>query len=301
METKDKIHRAEGLIKSYEINILDLLPGEINPMVMMKGIMTSIYKNPRLAECTPASLLSACFEASQLGLIPDSILGLGHLVPFKIKGTLKAVFIPGYQGYIDLAHRSGNVAKIWSQEVMKGEEFKVFQGTRHEIEHNIDRTLKRMDPKLVTDYYACIKFQHGEVDFEVMMADMVEAVRQSSPAKDGDAWTKYPILMGKKTVLRRLLKRQKINPHLSRAAELDDRFESGIPTTSTASFLDRFSSDMIIDVEAEVVKEGEDNVKDKRKQEADNTKKQTTSRSKTTSKVVKDKLTGKFVKKEPDF
>ena len=85
----------------------------------IRTALTAINKNPKLLECTPASLISALLQAAQLGLSPDGILGEAYLIPFYDSRFQKNIvqFIPGYRGLVQLAMRSGLIKTIQSREV----------------------------------------------------------------------------------------------------------------------------------------------------------------------------------------
>ena len=96
----------------------------LNPERMMRTLALSVSKTPKLAECTPLSLLGALMTCASLGLEPNTPLGHAYLVPFdkyergKNKGDrprkvgTEAQLVVGYRGYIQLAHNSGQVASI---------------------------------------------------------------------------------------------------------------------------------------------------------------------------------------------
>lgn len=78
----------------------------LNPEAMMRTLALSVSKTPKLAECTPMSLLGALMTSASLGLVPNSPMGLAYLVPY---GT-DAQLIIGYRGYVQLGHNSDQIA-----------------------------------------------------------------------------------------------------------------------------------------------------------------------------------------------
>jgi recombination protein RecT len=96
----------------------------LSPERMMRTLALSVSKTPKLAECTPLSLLGALMTSASLGLEPNTPLGHAYLVPFdkyergKNKGDrprkvgTEAQLVIGYRGYIQLAHNSGQVASL---------------------------------------------------------------------------------------------------------------------------------------------------------------------------------------------
>ncbi|PSK52403.1 hypothetical protein B0E38_04729 [Streptomyces sp. 111WW2] len=61
---------------------------------------------PRVARCSPASLLQAFLTCARFGLVPD-----GYEAAIEVQGT-QAVFIPTWKGYVRLMYRSGLVESV---------------------------------------------------------------------------------------------------------------------------------------------------------------------------------------------
>lgn len=73
------------------------------------GIMTGAMKStPRLADCTPASVVGALLRCASLRLEPNTPAGQCFLIPRQNKaGVWEASWELGYKGIIDLAYRAG--------------------------------------------------------------------------------------------------------------------------------------------------------------------------------------------------
>lgn len=80
----------------------------LNPERMMRTLALSVSKTPKLAECTPMSLLGAMMTSASLGLEPNTPLGLAYLIPFEDRRNkrVEAQLVIGYRGYIQLGHNS---------------------------------------------------------------------------------------------------------------------------------------------------------------------------------------------------
>jgi recombination protein RecT len=63
------------------------LPRHIDPGTMLRVALTAITKSPKLMDCEPPTIAQAVLEASQLGLMPDGVLGHGYMVPYGKKCT----------------------------------------------------------------------------------------------------------------------------------------------------------------------------------------------------------------------
>jgi len=113
-----------------------------------------IEANPKLLECSPASIFRAILKAGFYGWVCDGVLGQGYLVPFKNQATL----IAGYKGLRDLVRRSGQADTIMEC-VHEGDTF-TFRGLFEEPEHIKgpgDRTAKPVIGAYVIVYYFASK------------------------------------------------------------------------------------------------------------------------------------------------
>src|SRR5580698_617148 len=93
---KRKVATFRQLLDQSKGQIANALPRHIDADKMMRVVMTSLQKNPALMDCDQGSVIGAVIEASQLGLMPDGILGEAYLVPYRGKCQLQ----PGYRGLI---------------------------------------------------------------------------------------------------------------------------------------------------------------------------------------------------------
>jgi recombination protein RecT len=99
-------------------------------------ITSGVAVNPTLQDCDAGTILAAALLGESLNLSPSPQLGQFYLVPFKSKEkkkqingkwvvvepeTIKAQFVLGYKGYLQLAFRSGQYGDIDVIEVHEGE------------------------------------------------------------------------------------------------------------------------------------------------------------------------------------
>jgi recombinational DNA repair protein RecT len=143
-------------------------------------------------------------------------------VPYKNKAQL----IPGYQGLLTLARRSGELLKIVPRVVREGDHFRYAYGKNEILEH----TPADDSDAPLTHVYA-IAWIRGcpEPQFEVMTRKEVEKHRDRSKAKDSGPWRTDYEAMALKTVLRKLCKFLPASVELKRAVELDERADAGLP------------------------------------------------------------------------
>lgn len=196
-------------------------PKHLTPDRILRIAMTSVVRTPKLAECTPESLVGCVLTCTQMGLEPDGVSGRAYLIPFKDKCTL----IVGYKGLMDLARRSGEIAALEARVVRKGDKFSYQYGTAPKIEHvpNLD------DEGDMIAVYAVAQFKHGGFQFEVMSVGAVRKIKATSKARDDGPWITNFDEMARKTVMRKLCKYLPSSPELQAAVSLDEKADQGIP------------------------------------------------------------------------
>ncbi len=212
--------QVRAILERQKDQIAMALPRHISVDRMLRVVLTSIRRTPKLLECDQMSLLGAVMEAAQLGLEPDGVLGHAYLVPYGKKVQL----IPGYKGLIDLARRSGNVESIQARAVYEGDEFDFAYGDTPFLTHK-----PTADPGELLAVYAIAKLKGGETVFEVMWRTQVETIRKRSMAANNGPWVTDYDEMARKTAVRRLVKYLPLSAEVARAVTLDDMAEAGIP------------------------------------------------------------------------
>lgn len=211
---KDKIG---ALMDRLKPQLAIALPSALNPERVARIALTELRQNAKLAEAAmsnPLSFAGAMLRAATLGFEVGNGLGHAYLVPYEKRAkqngqwvtvTIETQLILGYRGMIELARRSGQIESLYAVEVYAGEPFDVELGLSNNIKHT-----RRFDvdtsPDAVVAVYAVAKLKGGEVQFEVMGRNQVEAIRVRSKAKDSGPWVTDWAEMAKKTVVRRLFK-----------------------------------------------------------------------------------------------
>jgi len=137
--------------------------------------ITLMTNNPRLAECTPKSVLGALMSSAQLGLEPG-ILGQAFLVPRKKKGVLHASLQIGYKGLVKLYYNSPNAGDIAYATVYKNDYFYYELGTNSHLKH-IPTEGEKGD---IRCFYAVGRLKSGGSNFVVMTPAEINKVRDNS-------------------------------------------------------------------------------------------------------------------------
>lgn len=208
------------------------LPSHIKPAVFERNLVNALMQNPDLLDFHPSLVYREVSKAAGLGLLLDPQLGEAYIVVAwngKTRRQEPQLRI-GYKGMQKLARQTGDVTNIYAHEVCALDQFRCRLGTDKNLEHEPDVFGERGP---VVGYYAVIKFRDGTNDFEPMTVTQTQAIRDRSDAwkafKDGKIkstpWSTDEDEMAKKTVLRRLLKRQPQSPELSEAIKIEDEAE----------------------------------------------------------------------------
>lgn len=202
----------------------------------VQAMITECTKTPRLLDCSPASLFGGVVQAALLGLRIGGFTGESFLIPYGKKAQL----VPGYRGYIQLAHRSGRVRRITPGTVYKEDRFTFVRGTRQELLHEPNTFgLKAEDRGVPVAYYCVIELDNGGTDFEAFTYDDAlrhrdryasirgapQHVRDNSPWYDmtGGGFDR----MSEKTMIIKLGKRLPLSSEMSRAVELESELMEG--------------------------------------------------------------------------
>lgn len=217
-----------GDIQKMEQQFQLAMPKGAEATQLIRDALTVLQQNPRLAECDNTSVLGALMTCAQLGLRPGvGALGQAYILPFwngKRHGY-SAQFIIGYQGLIELAHRSGRIESLIAREVHANDTFEVDYGLEDKLVHKPVIIGERGE---VIAYYALAKFQGGGHAFIVAGRDEIEHHRDkfaTAKKKNGEIfgpWVDDFDAMALKTVLRMLSKYLPKSTNMTQALAADE-------------------------------------------------------------------------------
>lgn len=214
------------LYKSKD-RIAQALPKHCTPERMLAVAMTAIQRTPKLLDCSPQSVIGAIVQASQLGLEVDQVLGHAYLVPFFNSKTkqLECQLIPGYKGLVDMARRSGKLAKVTARIVFENDTYEFHYGLDEKLIHRPSQT---DEPGPMIAAYAVATMTDGTQQFEWMWKRQIDKIRDGSPASKSGPWVTDYDEMAKKTALRRLCKLLPASTEIQKAVALDELEAAGI-------------------------------------------------------------------------
>lgn len=207
-ERPNVLREIGELLQKNRKAIVASLPKGFNLERATRVALTAISKDYNLMNCTRESLFVSIIEAFSMGLEPNTPKKEGYLIPYrnKKKGVTEAQFQISYIGMISLFRRSGQGGCAYAREVREKDMFYVSEGTKREISHEPDYLSDRGQIKA---FYSVLQYKDGSTDFEVMsMAEVLKIKdRSRSAAGESSPWESDLEEMGRKTVLRKLLKR----------------------------------------------------------------------------------------------
>ena len=242
----------KGILESQWGKIEAVMPKHMSSERLFQLAISAINQTPKLAECTPASLLSCVMKCSALGIEPSAVDGLGraYIIPRwngKSK-TNEATFMLGYKGMIDLARRSGEIKDISARAVYEGDTFEYEYGLEEKLRHvPLNRQHQAGEKPMFV--YCIAHFKDGGHYFDVMSGSEVEAVRKRSSAAENGPWVTDYEAMAKKTVVRRAFPYLPVSVEAQSAAAADE---------STPDYRGVLDPIVEIDVETGEVVGGED-------------------------------------------
>lgn len=173
----------------------------------IRMIATAFSTNPALYGCSIPSIKRSLIYCAQLGLSPTGKGGI-YLIPFKNKGELEATPIIDYRGMLQVARRSGDIARVSSNVVRVSDEFDYEEGTKPYLKHKVGQADPEdgSPPKDVTHVYGLVHLKSAPElpAFVVLSTREVEKFRRRSKAPNSPAWVNDWPAMACKTAIRRL-------------------------------------------------------------------------------------------------
>ena len=221
-------HDAIALLGRMKTEIARALPKHITAERMSRIALTALRSTPALLECTTSSVLGSIMSAAQLGLEPNTPLGLSYLVPYGKTCQL----IIGYQGYLELARRSGIVSLPQAMIVRDGDRFKVRLGLNPDIQHEPAEDDLR-DSRPWTHVYAFAhplpKDSAPPVFVVLTRAQVMARKNRNGAVRKGraSAWDTDEDAMAMKTAIRALWRWLPKTAEMATASALDEHADLG--------------------------------------------------------------------------
>jgi len=221
-------------VKTLETTIREKLTGRVaevlpkaigtTPERFLMTVFTVLADNPKLAKCTPASIMTGILRAAQAGLELDGVQAA--LVPYGDTATYQ----PMYQGYIRAMYRSGCVSRVQIPRlVYTGDSFEYEYGLSERLRHIPKLDGSNQSPQNVIAGYCIVTLVSGETVWEITARRIFDAIRDKAPK--GGPWGDNYEAMASKTTVRRVAKyvaQRAEQASLSQMIARDERLDAGI-------------------------------------------------------------------------
>lgn len=213
----------ENTLKPLAPHFEQALAGAIPVERLMRSIMVSVERNPRLLEANRQSLLNASMSAACLALEVDGVTGQAFFVPFKGQAQL----IIGYKGMNTLAARSGFT--VQGEVVREGDAFDYELGDKGFVRHK--PKLGHPDRTIIAAWATASANNRPSI-ISVLSYDDILEIRKKSPgaSRSDSPWNDQKIgfpAMASKSAKRRLSRAMPLNadPRFHLAAAMEEAVE----------------------------------------------------------------------------
>jgi recombination protein RecT len=186
------------LLNKQSCEFQKVLPSHIKPDKFIRVIFSAVRKNPTLINVDRRSLLSACMDAAEDGLILD-----GYEAALIVrKGRVS--YEPMYHGVLKLAYQTGNIKSMRALVVYENDTFSysVTDDGEH-IEYIPLLKGDRGHPYLT---FSQAILHTGGSYIEIMTEQEIQSIRRLSQARESPWNGPFVDEMRKKTVLKRMCK-----------------------------------------------------------------------------------------------
>lgn len=195
---------------------------------LVRMMLTCARRKPEIMACSKESIISFILTCAELRLEPGPARGHIHPVPFKSE----LVPIIGYQGFIDLGYRTGQIEAINCGSVREGDFFDYSLGSRPFVAHRKLEAARLSAP--LTHAWCEMRPRDSKTGvLTILTAEEVLAHRKRSrsASKPGGPWDTDEEAMWTKTGVRVNAKLWPTthNDALLRAMEVEDDFERPAP------------------------------------------------------------------------
>lgn len=227
-EQDERVRTLGGQIKLMLPEYQAAMPKGREAVQLVRDAITSLRNVRNLDKCEPASVLGALMTCAQLDLRPG-VLGHAWPLPFwdNRDKCYKAQLVIGYQGYIELGHRSGKLRDISARVVYhEDREFDFWEDETGP--HLIHKPALDGMRESVRSFYSAARIVNGgfQVTDPVSLA-MMEVHRDKYAPRDRNGkmtgpWVDHLPAMGRKTMVLRNFRLLPKSAEMAIAMEADD-------------------------------------------------------------------------------
>lgn len=240
---KSRNELVGDMLGKYEDQIAKALPKNLTAERFARVCLTAVRSTPKLLICEPRSLLAAVMLSAQTGLEPGP-LQHAYFIPKELKQPdgskqWQVVWMLGYKGILELAQRSGMLARLEAHVVYENDDYDAEYGSdaflRHRPAHG-DRGAP------IGAYSLWRTRGDGDVQWRFMGIEQIHRVRDES-ASAGTAFSPWKsdlgyLAMVRKTPIRASLPYLPTSIELAGAAAADERVHTDLSDDMLADVID---------------------------------------------------------------
>ena len=187
------MNNLPALIEQHQDKFLTVMadPEKFN---RLRNLFESqISKNPKLATCSPASLMGTLKQLAAYD-IDLSAPDVAYLIPYGNECTLQI----SYLGLIQISMKKGAVKKIYSEVVFDSDEFEIDLSAQEIKKHK-----PGVERKNIVGVYAVALLANNEQVIAYMAKNQIDEAKNR--AKTQQFWKHYES-MARKTIIKKVLK-----------------------------------------------------------------------------------------------
>jgi phage RecT family recombinase len=204
-------------------DVYKLLPPDITSEQFRAACWLELTGNKDVPECVVESIRDVIIYAANYGLMPGRDC---HFISYKQKkyrGAKGLQCIPNYFGILRTLDRTGKVRRAFAHPVHEGDEWS-FDMFQDRPVHRPAVTLGKTPGKELF-YYGAVMFKSGDCAFEVVSLEDLDAIRRRAPGHDSGPWVTDPVMMKRKSAIKRVAKYVQLTPDVRQFLESDDERE----------------------------------------------------------------------------
>lgn len=218
--------RLDRLLESRREELSTALrPSGVEYDLFRLGVARALQRDPKLEQCSIASLAGAILDCARLGLVPAGYDAQAALVPRGNEVQLMVMV----GGLVDLALRGGRVTEIGSETVRVGERF-----SRDPIADSITHEIAYPRPIALACAYAWARMSDGRVVYEIVEIAEIKAARAAGGGR-GPAWATWEYEMARKVARRRLIRARRLLTGVTIHAAIEGDIEAETPRVAAPS------------------------------------------------------------------
>lgn len=229
----------DGNTESIEVLLPEFMKGQGQRLT--RRAMMTMASRPELQDVPVREFIRCVLEAAEFGFAIDG--KLVYILKYGGKSACYSVQFD-YKALIAVAKRTGMIHSCDYDVVCENDHFvHSRQNGTSVLEHTYSLAVPRGN---TIGAYCRVWHRDGTWSYEVMNKQELDKVQAVSPAQNGP-WKMWPDEMRKKTVIKRLLKRYREDPAMSRMIDMDDiEFDrtpdAAMETPSLDAVIDRTQS-----------------------------------------------------------